>query len=100
MYFLSLVPSPVEDIRISANTHSLLVSWTPGSGNVEKYQLMLMDKGNLVQDSVVEKHATSYTFQGLTPGSLYNLTVVAEAAGLQNHRWKLARTGTRPQTAK
>lgn len=88
----STVPSPVKDLRISANTHSLLVSWSPGSGNVEKYQLILMDKGNLVQDSVVEKHATSYTFHGLTPGSLYNLTVVAETAGLQNHKWKLART--------
>ncbi|XP_055986716.1 receptor-type tyrosine-protein phosphatase beta [Sorex fumeus] len=88
----STVPSPVKDIHISSKTNSLLVSWSPGSGNVEKYQLLLMDKGIVVQDSVVEPSATSYTFQGLSPGHLYNLTVLAEVAGLQNYKWKLART--------
>uniref|UniRef100_A0A7N5JQX4 Receptor-type tyrosine-protein phosphatase beta n=1 Tax=Ailuropoda melanoleuca TaxID=9646 RepID=A0A7N5JQX4_AILME len=88
----STVPSPVKDINISAKTNSLLISWSHGSGNVESYQLMLMDKDILVHDSVVDKHATSYSFHGLTPGHLYNLTIVTKAAGLQNYRWKLART--------
>ncbi|XP_039721950.1 receptor-type tyrosine-protein phosphatase beta isoform X2 [Pteropus medius] len=88
----STVPSPVKNIGISAKTNSLLISWSHGSGNVEGYQLMLMDKGILVHSSVVDKSTASYTFNGLTPGHLYNLTIVTEAAGLQNYRWKLART--------
>nr|KAF6497305.1 protein tyrosine phosphatase receptor type B [Rousettus aegyptiacus] len=88
----STVPSPVKNIGISAKTNSLLVSWSHGSGKVEGYQLMLMDKGILVHSSVVDKSTTSYTFNGLTPGHLYNLTIVTEAAGLQNYRWKPART--------
>nr|KAF6453597.1 protein tyrosine phosphatase receptor type B [Molossus molossus] len=88
----STVPSPVKDIDILVNTNSLLISWSRGSGNVERYQLMLMDKGILVDGTFVDKSTTSYTFHGLTPGHLYNLTVVTEAAGLRNHRWKLART--------
>ncbi|XP_054436081.1 receptor-type tyrosine-protein phosphatase beta isoform X2 [Pteronotus mesoamericanus] len=88
----STVPSPVEDIGISAKTNSLLISWSHGAGSVERYQLMLMDKGVLVNGTVVDKHTTSYTFHGLTPGHLYNLTIVTEAAGLQNSKWKAART--------
>lgn len=88
----STVPSPVKDISISAKTNSLQISWSHGPGNVEGYQLMLMDKGTLVHSSVVDKYTTSYTFHGLTPGHLYNLTIVTEAAGLQNLRWKPART--------
>lgn len=93
MHFIPPVPSPVKDIQVSAKTDSLLISWSHGSGNVEQYRLMLVDKGILVHDTVVDKQATSHTVHGLTPGQLYNLTIVTEAAGLQNHRWKLVRTG-------
>ncbi|XP_048215432.1 receptor-type tyrosine-protein phosphatase beta isoform X1 [Perognathus longimembris pacificus] len=88
----STAPSPVNDIGITKKANSLLVSWLPGLGNVEQYQLMLMDKGTLVHDTVVDKHGTSYVFRGLTPGHLYNLTIVTMAVGLQNYRWKLVRT--------
>ncbi|XP_003798983.1 receptor-type tyrosine-protein phosphatase beta isoform X1 [Otolemur garnettii] len=88
----STVPSPVKDIGVSTKANSLLISWSHGSGNVEQYKLMLMDKGTLVHGSTVDKHTTSYAFHGLTPGHLYNLTIGTEAAGLQNYRWKLVRT--------
>uniref|UniRef100_A0A9L0JDY9 protein-tyrosine-phosphatase n=1 Tax=Equus asinus TaxID=9793 RepID=A0A9L0JDY9_EQUAS len=88
----STVPSPVKDIDISAKTNSLLISWSHGSGNVEGYRLMLMADTVLVHSSAVDKHNTSYTFRGLTPGHLYNLTIVTEAAGLQSHTWTPART--------
>ncbi|XP_028346194.1 receptor-type tyrosine-protein phosphatase beta isoform X2 [Physeter macrocephalus] len=88
----STVPSPVKDIGISAKTNSLLISWSRGSGNVERYQLILMDKGILVHSYAVDKSTTSYAFHGLIPGHLYNVTIVTEAAGLQNYRWKPART--------
>ena len=99
MYFVPLVPSPVKDIDISAKTNSLLISWSHGSGNVEGYQLMLMADTVLVHSSAVDKHNTSYTFRGLTPGHLYNLTIVTEAAGLQSHTWTPARTRKCPQPA-
>uniref|UniRef100_A0A8C3YS18 protein-tyrosine-phosphatase n=1 Tax=Catagonus wagneri TaxID=51154 RepID=A0A8C3YS18_9CETA len=88
----STVPSPVKDVGISSETNSLLISWSRGSGNVDRYQLMLMDKGILVHSNSVDKSTTSYAFHGLTPGHLYNVTIVTEAAGLQNYRWKPART--------
>ncbi|XP_005374368.1 PREDICTED: receptor-type tyrosine-protein phosphatase beta isoform X1 [Chinchilla lanigera] len=88
----STVPSPVEDIDASTKTNSLLVSWSHGAGNVEQYRLTLIDKDTLVHDTIVDKHDTSYTFRGLIPGHLYNLTIVTMAAGLQNYRWKQVRT--------
>lgn len=97
LHFIPSVPSPVKNIGISAKTNSLLISWSHGSGNVDRYQLMLMDKGIPVHSNVVDKSTTSYTFNGLMPGHLYNLTIVTEAAGLQNYRWKLARTGKFPR---
>ncbi|XP_040846008.1 receptor-type tyrosine-protein phosphatase beta isoform X2 [Ochotona curzoniae] len=87
----STVPSPVKDIAVSAKTDSLLISWSRGAGNVEQYRVTLTDKGVLLQDTVVDKHATSHAFHGLIPGKLYNLTIVTEAAGLQNHNWRLVR---------
>lgn len=91
--FIPLVPSPVKDIGVSSNPNSLLISWSHGSGNVEQYRLVLMDKGTLVQDRNVDRHDTSYSLYGLTPGHLYNLTIVTMASGLQNYRWKRVRTG-------
>uniref|UniRef100_A0A8C5KWP7 protein-tyrosine-phosphatase n=1 Tax=Jaculus jaculus TaxID=51337 RepID=A0A8C5KWP7_JACJA len=88
----STVPSPVKDIGISTKPTSLLISWSHGYGNVERYWLILMDKGTIVQDSNVDKHDTSYAFHGLTPGHLYNLSIVTVAAGLQNYKWQLVRT--------
>lgn len=93
MHFIPLAPSPVKDIDISTKTNSLLISWSRGSGNVEQYRLMLTDKNIVVHDNIVDKHDTSYTFRGLIPGHLYNFTIVTIAAGLQNYRWKLVRTG-------
>lgn len=93
MPFIPPVPSPVKDIAVSAKTDSLLISWSRGAGNVEQYRVTLTDKGVLLQDTVVDKHATSHAFHGLIPGKLYNLTIVTEAAGLQNHNWRLVRMG-------
>ncbi|XP_029398078.1 receptor-type tyrosine-protein phosphatase beta isoform X2 [Mus pahari] len=88
----STVPSPVKDLGISPNPNSLLISWSRGSGNVEQYRLVLMDKGAVIQDMNVDRRDTSYAFHELTPGHLYNLTIVTMASGLQNSRWKLVRT--------
>ncbi|XP_043821143.1 receptor-type tyrosine-protein phosphatase beta isoform X2 [Dromiciops gliroides] len=88
----STVPFPVKAIQVSTKTDTLQVSWSSGSGNVDQYRVMLLDKGRIVHDVITEKHVTTYTFHGLTPGHLYNLTIITEAAGLQNYRSKLIRT--------
>ncbi|XP_074082245.1 receptor-type tyrosine-protein phosphatase beta isoform X1 [Macrotis lagotis] len=88
----STVPFPVKAIQASTKTDTLQVSWSSGSGNVDKYRVMLLDKGRIVHDIHAEKHITTHTFNGLTPGHLYNLTIITEAAGLWNYKSKLIRT--------
>ncbi|XP_056656711.1 receptor-type tyrosine-protein phosphatase beta isoform X2 [Monodelphis domestica] len=88
----STVPFPVKAVQASTNTDTLQVSWSSGSGNVDQYRVMLLDKGRTIHDISVEKHVTTHTFLGLTPGHLYNLTIVTEAAGLRSYKSKLVRT--------
>ncbi|XP_074868976.1 receptor-type tyrosine-protein phosphatase beta isoform X2 [Carettochelys insculpta] len=88
----STAPSPVQNIQTTVSSDTVHVSWSPGSGNVDQYRLVLLDEEQLVHEISLEEHLTSYTFLGLTPGHLYNLTVIAEAAGLQSYNFKLART--------
>ncbi|XP_006121625.2 receptor-type tyrosine-protein phosphatase beta isoform X1 [Pelodiscus sinensis] len=88
----STAPSPVQNIQISVKTDTIHVSWLPGSGNVDRYRLVLLDVERLVREINHEERLTSYTFLGLTAGHLYNLTIIAEAAGLQSYSFKLVRT--------
>ncbi|XP_068938259.1 receptor-type tyrosine-protein phosphatase beta [Petaurus breviceps papuanus] len=88
----STVPFPVKAIQASTKTDTLQVSWSSGSGNVDQYRVMLLDNGRTVHDISAEKHVTTHTFRGLTPGHLYNLTIITEAAGLRNYKSKLIRT--------
>ncbi|XP_062989960.1 receptor-type tyrosine-protein phosphatase beta isoform X2 [Elgaria multicarinata webbii] len=88
----STAPSPVENVKVLVKIQSIHVSWLPGSGNVDQYRLVLLDKDGLVQQTDVEKHYLSCNFSGLTPGSLYNLTIIAKAEGLENYKFRLIRT--------
>lgn len=93
MFFVSSVPSPVQNIQISVKTDTIHVSWLPGSGYVDRYRLLLLDKEGPVHEINHEERLLSYTFLGLTAGHLYNLTIIAEAAGLESYNFKLVRTG-------
>ncbi|XP_030404601.1 receptor-type tyrosine-protein phosphatase beta isoform X1 [Gopherus evgoodei] len=88
----STVPSPVQNIQISVKTDTIHVSWLPGSGYVDRYRLVLLDKEGPVREITHEERLLSYTFLGLTTGHLYNLTIIAEAAGLESYNFKLVRT--------
>uniref|UniRef100_A0A7N4NLI0 protein-tyrosine-phosphatase n=1 Tax=Sarcophilus harrisii TaxID=9305 RepID=A0A7N4NLI0_SARHA len=88
----STVPFPVKAIQTYPKTDTLQVSWSLGAGNVDQYRVILLDKGRTVHNISTQKHVNTYTFHGLTPGHLYNLTIVTEAAGLQNYKSKLIRT--------
>ncbi|XP_051818434.1 receptor-type tyrosine-protein phosphatase beta [Antechinus flavipes] len=89
----STVPFPVKAIQTYPKTDTLQVSWSLGAGNVDQYRVILLEKGRTVYNISTQKHVNTYTFHGLSPGHLYNLTIVTEAAGLQNYKSKLIRTG-------
>uniref|UniRef100_A0A6J0SZ55 protein-tyrosine-phosphatase n=1 Tax=Pogona vitticeps TaxID=103695 RepID=A0A6J0SZ55_9SAUR len=88
----STAPSPVENTDISVKMDSIHVSWSKGAGDVDQYSLVLMDKDVLVQQTYLEKHYLSYSFSGLTPGCLYNLSIIAKAESLENPISRLIRT--------
>ncbi|KAH0616681.1 hypothetical protein JD844_027982 [Phrynosoma platyrhinos] len=88
----STVPSPVENIEVLAKMESIHVSWSPGAGNVDQYRLVLLDKDVSVQETDLAKHYLSHSFSGLTPGCLYNLTIIAKADGLENYNFRVIRT--------
>nr|XP_034983059.1 receptor-type tyrosine-protein phosphatase beta [Zootoca vivipara] len=88
----STAPSPVENIQVLVKAETIHVSWLPGAGNVDQYGLVLLDKDGPVQQTDLEKQYLAYNFSGLTPGRLYNLTIISKAAGLENYNFRLIRT--------
>ncbi|XP_066489420.1 receptor-type tyrosine-protein phosphatase beta [Tiliqua scincoides] len=85
-------PSPVEKIQVTVEMESIHVSWSPAAGNVDQYRLVLLDKDGPVQQTDLEKHTLLYSFSRLTPGSLYNFTIISKAGGIENHNFRLVRT--------
>ncbi|KAM6973817.1 receptor-type tyrosine-protein phosphatase beta [Aplochiton taeniatus] len=80
-------PSPVSGLQVSASPTGggLSVSWTAGPGRSELYRVLLRDQhGGLENNVTVENSLTSYTLTNLLPGTLYTVTVVTEALGLQS----------------
>ncbi|CAM9997386.1 unnamed protein product [Bubo scandiacus] len=88
----STVPSPVKNIQVSVKTDTIHASWSPGSGHVDRYRLVLLDNHVPVHEIDQEDPLTSYTFSGLTAGCLYNLTIVTQAAGLESSSFQTVRT--------
>uniref|UniRef100_A0A803YNZ0 protein-tyrosine-phosphatase n=1 Tax=Meleagris gallopavo TaxID=9103 RepID=A0A803YNZ0_MELGA len=88
----STVPSPVKNIKVIVKTDSVHASWSPGSGHVDLYRLVLFDNHGTVHESHQENSLTSYTFSGLTAGHLYNLTVITQAAELESTAFQIVRT--------
>lgn len=83
----------MEKIQVTVEMESIHVSWSPAAGNVDQYRLVLQDKDGLVQQTNLEKHILLYRFSGLTPGCLYNFTIISSAGGIENHHFRLVRTG-------
>ncbi|TSZ83246.1 Receptor-type tyrosine-protein phosphatase beta [Bagarius yarrelli] len=79
-------PSAVNSVQVLRHADSLNVSWNSGPGKVEQFQLLLTD--GVCQDScwniTMDNSTTSYTLKGLTPGRVYNISIITEAAGMQN----------------
>ncbi|XP_009644603.1 LOW QUALITY PROTEIN: receptor-type tyrosine-protein phosphatase beta [Egretta garzetta] len=88
----STVPSPVKNIQVSVKTDTIHASWSPGSGHVDRYRLVLLDNHVPVHEIHQEDPLTSYTFSGLTAGHVYNLSIIAQAAGLESISFQTVRT--------
>ncbi|RXM27229.1 Receptor-type tyrosine-protein phosphatase beta, partial [Acipenser ruthenus] len=85
------VPCAVQNLQLSRVTGGLSASWQHGLGKVDRYRVLLKDDKSVILNLTLESSATTYTFPGLIPGHLYNLTVITEASGLHNESFKLAR---------
>uniref|UniRef100_A0A8C0BS36 protein-tyrosine-phosphatase n=1 Tax=Buteo japonicus TaxID=224669 RepID=A0A8C0BS36_9AVES len=88
----STVPSPVKNIQVSVKTDTIHASWSPGSGHVDRYRLVLLDNHVPVHEIHQEDPLTSYTFSGLTAGHVYNLSIITQAAGLESSSSQTVRT--------
>ncbi|XP_044211802.1 receptor-type tyrosine-protein phosphatase beta-like isoform X1 [Thunnus albacares] len=87
-------PSSVSDLQVaSSSSHSLRVSWQVGPGRTERIRVLLTDQdGVLLRNITLENTVTSAALDSLQPGTLYNVTVVTEAVGLQSSTFKQAVT--------
>uniref|UniRef100_A0A671TJ66 Receptor-type tyrosine-protein phosphatase beta-like n=1 Tax=Sparus aurata TaxID=8175 RepID=A0A671TJ66_SPAAU len=76
-------------LRRSCETQKILdslgVSWQAGPGRTEQFRVLLSDQdGVLLKNITLQNTVTSTRLDGLQPGTLYTVTVVTEAAGLQS----------------
>ncbi|XP_014003320.1 receptor-type tyrosine-protein phosphatase beta isoform X1 [Salmo salar] len=92
-------PSAVSGLQLSPSSSSLGVSWQPGPGRREGFRVLLREQqGALVRNVTLKSSVTSHTLDDLLPGTLYTVTVVTEAEGLQNAISKQAFTVPRSVT--
>ncbi|XP_029018669.1 receptor-type tyrosine-protein phosphatase beta [Betta splendens] len=84
-------PSAVRDLVVTQRTcSSLALSWQAGPGRTQRFRLQLWeraqgsDHSGLLLNKTLESTTTQHTLLDLTPGRLYNVTVVTEAGDLQN----------------
>lgn len=100
MVSLLSAPAQLPGLRLENNgsSDSLRGSWAPPEGAVERYLLTLSAAdaaatGSPPQRRVLPPNATQATFQGLTPGRRYQLSVQTAAAGLSTETRTWGRTG-------
>nr|XP_033491257.1 receptor-type tyrosine-protein phosphatase beta-like isoform X2 [Epinephelus lanceolatus] len=79
-------PSPVRSLQVaSLSADSLSVSWQVGPGRAEQFRVLLTDQeAVLLKNITLPNSVTSAELDSLQPGTLYNVTVVTEAVGLQS----------------
>ncbi|XP_030296412.1 receptor-type tyrosine-protein phosphatase beta [Sparus aurata] len=86
-------PSAVSGLAVTSRTStSLGLSWLAGPGRTQRFRLQLWDCSDLLINKTLESTATQDKLIGLSPGRLYNVTMVTEAGGLQNSETIQART--------
>ncbi|XP_059402714.1 receptor-type tyrosine-protein phosphatase beta-like [Carassius carassius] len=80
------VPSSVTALLVDQHsTSSLLVSWQPGRGVYDSYQLQLLDdRGTLVSNSSQTAEASQHNFRQLTPGRKYRIMMQTISGGISS----------------
>lgn len=91
----------MQSVRVFRDVESLRVSWKPGAGRAERVRLLLRDSAGLepVRNHALGNATAQYTVRDLTPGRVYNMSIVTEAAGMQNAAFLQERTGAEAFTA-
>nr|XP_046234726.1 receptor-type tyrosine-protein phosphatase beta isoform X2 [Scatophagus argus] len=78
-------PSAVSRLAVASRTCSSLgFSWQAGPGRTQRFRLQLWDRSGQLRNETLASTFTQLTLDELTPGRLYNVTMVTEAGGLQN----------------
>ncbi|KAM9327847.1 receptor-type tyrosine-protein phosphatase beta [Pholidichthys leucotaenia] len=93
------MPSAVIHLMVTSRTCSSLdLSWQAGAGRTQRFRLQLWehpqssDHSGLLKNETLESTTIRQTLVGLTPGRLYNITLVTEGGELQNSRTIEAQT--------
>ncbi|KAF6714483.1 Receptor-type tyrosine-protein phosphatase beta [Oryzias melastigma] len=99
-------PSSVQNLRMvpqpgnSDSVGGLLVSWTPGGGDLDMYALTLSDQGGVSIDTrPVPKYVSTLDYLELTPGQVYSVTVQSRSGTLTNDSSATGRTAPARVTA-
>ncbi|XP_051918305.1 receptor-type tyrosine-protein phosphatase beta-like isoform X2 [Hippocampus zosterae] len=88
------VPSQVKNIQVSngGDSSSLTVSWTPGQGDVDRYEVVLYKQNHRLDTRPVLRRQNQVTFGSLQPGQLYDVTVQAFSGDLSSNQTASGRT--------
>ncbi|XP_022067914.2 receptor-type tyrosine-protein phosphatase beta [Acanthochromis polyacanthus] len=100
------VPSAVGNLRlvpqpgIMDSVGGLLVSWTPGGGDLDMYIVSLLTpEGAIIETRPVPKHVSSLEFMDLIPGHAYSVTIQSLSEKLTNSNTATGRTAPARVTA-
>ncbi|XP_037551667.1 receptor-type tyrosine-protein phosphatase beta, partial [Nematolebias whitei] len=100
------VPSAVRNLRLvpqpglSDPDGGLLVSWTPGDGDVDMYIVSLSATDGVAVDTrPVPKHVSSLDFLDLIPGHAYTVTIQSLSEKLTNRNTAAGRAAPAAVTA-
>ncbi|CAI5668435.1 unnamed protein product [Oreochromis niloticus] len=88
------VPSKVKNIHVSnsGDSSSLMVSWTPGPGDVDGFSVFLYRERRKLSVRSVLKHQNEVTFGSLQPGQVYAIMVQSVSGDLVNNNTVTGRT--------
>ncbi|XP_063111208.1 receptor-type tyrosine-protein phosphatase beta isoform X3 [Cavia porcellus] len=80
------VPSAVKNVHITPKgaTDSLMVTWTPGSGDVDSYVVSAFRQNQKIDFQTIPKHVSEHMFHRLEAGEQYRIVIASVSGSLQN----------------
>lgn len=61
-----------------------MVTWTPGSGDVDSYVVSAFRQNEKVQSQTISKHISEHTFHRLEAGAKYRIAIASVSGSLSN----------------